>query len=84
MGRPSKLTPECQARIVQAIEVGATYELAAGYGGISYETFRRWMNAGEKAKSGIRRAAGRALLGTPLRARGRLARTGPPPRGSYG
>lgn len=56
MGRPSKLTPECQARIVQAIEVGATYELAAGYGGISYETFRRWMDAGEKAKSGIFRA----------------------------
>ena len=37
----------------------------------------------ERAR-GIRRAAGRALLGTPLRAWGRLARTGPPPRGSYG
>ncbi len=47
-----KLTPEVQARIVQAIEVGATYEIAAQFGGVHYDTFRRWMKAGEKAKSG--------------------------------
>ena len=52
MGRPSKLTPETQARIVQAIEVGATYELAAQFGGIAYNTFNEWMKKGEAAKSG--------------------------------
>lgn len=52
MGRPSKLTPEAQQRIAQAIEVGATYKLAAQYGGVHYDTFNRWMHAGEQAKSG--------------------------------
>lgn len=47
MGRPSKLTPETQARIVQAIEVGATYELAAQFGGVCYDTFNNWMRRGE-------------------------------------
>lgn len=52
MGRPSKLTPETQAHIVQAIEVGATYELAAQYGGVAYNTFNEWMKKGDAAKSG--------------------------------
>jgi len=48
----SKLTPEAQARIVQAIEVGATYELAAQFGGIVYNTFNEWMKRGEAANAG--------------------------------
>lgn len=51
-GRPSKLTPETQTRIVQAIRVGATYELAAQFGGIAYNTFNEWMKKGEDAKAG--------------------------------
>ena len=51
-GRPSKLTPETQTRIVQAIRVGATYELAAQFGGIAYNTFNEWMKKGENAKAG--------------------------------
>lgn len=70
MGRPSKLTPEAQQRIAQAIEVGATYELAAQYGGVHYDTFRRWMERGEQAKSGayfefyeaIKQAEGKAAI----------------------
>lgn len=55
MGRPSKLTPEVQKRITDAIRVGATYELAAQYGGVSYNTFNEWMKAGEAATSGKNR-----------------------------
>ncbi len=49
-GAPGKLTPEVQAKIVQAIGAGNYYEPAAKYGGISYETFNEWMKLGAKAK----------------------------------
>ena len=52
MGRPSKLTPEVQERISQAIRAGNYYEAACAYAGIDYSTFRRWIIKGEKAKSG--------------------------------
>ena len=51
-GRPSKLTAESQKRITDAIRVGATYELAAQYGGVAYNTFNEWMKAGAAASSG--------------------------------
>ena len=51
-GRPSKLTSEVKARLVQAIEAGNYYEAACGYAGITYTTFRNWMIKGENAKSG--------------------------------
>lgn len=59
IGRPTKLTPEVQERICNAIRVGATYELAAQFGGISYETFRAWQRAadeGDSAYSGFSEA----------------------------
>lgn len=43
----SKLTPDTQTRIVQAIRVGATYALASQFGGVSYQTFRTWVLRGE-------------------------------------
>jgi hypothetical protein len=66
----SKLTPETQARIVQAIGVGATYELAAKFGGVTYQTFLNWMKAGATGKSGryvgffeaVREAEGKAAV----------------------
>lgn len=42
-GRPSKLTPETQAKIVQALEVGATHRIACLYAGIGASTFAEWM-----------------------------------------
>ena len=51
-GRPSKLTPETQEKIVNAIRLSATYELASSYAGISYATFNNWMKRGSEAKSG--------------------------------
>jgi len=52
-GRKTKLTPETQARIVDAIKVGSTYEIAAAYGGIAYNTLNEWLKAGEAATVGI-------------------------------
>lgn len=43
MGRPSKLTPEVQDRIVQAITAGNYIEVAAQYAGISKGTLYRWL-----------------------------------------
>ena len=54
-GRPGKLTADTQKRITDAIRVGATYELAAQYGGIAYNTFNEWMKAGAGANSGKHR-----------------------------
>jgi hypothetical protein len=47
LGRPTALTPEVHARIVEAVETGATYELAASYGGVSYVTLNNWRNRGQ-------------------------------------
>lgn len=42
MARATKYTPERVDRIIQALDLGATYELAAGYAGISVDTLLRW------------------------------------------
>ena len=52
-GRPTKLTAETQRRIVEAIQLGCTYNIAASYGGINEGTFYGWMNRGREAKTGI-------------------------------
>ena len=52
MARPSKLTPETHAAIVDAILHGATYKDAAEAAGVWYTTFNDWMQRGEQAKSG--------------------------------
>ncbi len=52
MGRPTKLTPEVQARIVEAIAGGNYLATACAYAGLSYETFRLWMERGRKESTG--------------------------------
>jgi len=52
VGRPSKLTPETQARIVEALEKGATYDTAAQIAGICEKTFYTWCNKGAQQKTG--------------------------------
>lgn len=42
IGRPTKSTPTAQERVLAAIRMGATYELAARAGGISHDTLTRW------------------------------------------
>lgn len=51
-GRPSKLTPELQERIISAIRAGNYMETAAAYAGISKDTLYRWLKQGARAKSG--------------------------------
>lgn len=51
-GRPEKLTPEVQQKIVDAIRMGAYIETAAAYAGINKSTLYDWMKRGARAKSG--------------------------------
>ncbi len=52
LGRPSKLTPDVQQRIVQAITIGTHRQDAAEYAGIDAATFRRWMTRGLEEPDG--------------------------------
>lgn len=42
VGRPTKLTPRTRAVLLDAIESGATFVLAAHAASITYETFNEW------------------------------------------
>ena len=45
-GRPSKLTPDVQEKIVQALRLGNHRKHAAAFAGIDETTLRRWMTRG--------------------------------------
>lgn len=49
MGRPSKLNPQTTEKLRKALRMGATYELACKYAGVSYQTFNEWRKLGEQA-----------------------------------
>ncbi len=53
--RRTKLTPFVQQKIVQAIQTGATYEVAAQYGGITRATLWLWLRKGQEQNKGIYR-----------------------------
>lgn len=52
-GRPCKLTPEIQKRIVTALHAGNYIETAAAYAGISKDTLYRWLKQGARSKTGV-------------------------------
>jgi hypothetical protein len=52
VGRPEKLTPALQDRIVAAVRAGAHYEVAARAAGVSRASFHRWRARGERERSG--------------------------------
>jgi hypothetical protein len=52
MGRPEKLTPELQEKLIQVIRTGAYIETAVQFIGLSKETFYAWIKKGAKAKGG--------------------------------
>jgi hypothetical protein len=72
-GRPTKFTKDTRDKIVQAIQMGATYELAAQFGGVSYDTFNNWMKRGAEGVEGdqafvdffetVKQAEGKAAVG---------------------
>lgn len=47
MGRPTSLTPDVQARIVEALAGGNYAETAAAYAGIAPSTYHAWVTRGE-------------------------------------
>lgn len=53
MPRPTKLTPDLQAKIVQGLTSGATVEKVCEYVGIDKGSYYNWMKRGRAAKDGI-------------------------------
>jgi hypothetical protein len=62
VARPTKYTAEVVERITEAIGLGATYELAAAYGGISYDTFRTWRETKPAFFVALKEAEGEAAV----------------------
>ena len=54
MPRRSKLTPDAQKKIVQAIKLGATHTLAASYANITTTTLYNWLRAGREGRSPVK------------------------------
>ena len=52
-GRPTKLTPEVQDKIVTALRAGNYQETAARYAGIAEPTFYEWMARGKSEPGSI-------------------------------
>jgi len=50
MSRPTLLTPKVESKILQAIQAGATYEIAAKFAGITARSFYGWINRGKQAE----------------------------------
>jgi len=50
IGRKSLLTPERSKMICDAISLGSTYKIAAGYAGITERTLYLWLAKGEKGE----------------------------------
>lgn len=62
-GRKSKYTPETIEKLTHALSMGATYELACAYAGISFDTFNDWRKEKVEFLEAIKEAEGRAVVG---------------------
>jgi transposase-like protein len=51
MARPTKLTPEVEAALLDAIDAGVSYALAARSAGIAESTLDTWRRRGERLPS---------------------------------
>ena len=51
MARRTKLTPEIEQRIIQAIQAGGTYQIAAQFAGIGESTLYLWMKQGREGRN---------------------------------
>jgi hypothetical protein len=61
-GRKTKYTPETVDRIIQAIRLGATYQHAAAYGGISFETLNEWRKRKPEFSEQLNKAEGDGVM----------------------
>lgn len=62
-GRKAKYSDERAAKVLEAIGIGATYELAAKYAGISEDTLSRWRKQKADFAEQCAEAEGRAGIG---------------------
>lgn len=63
MARRTKYTPETVKRILDAIRLGATYELACGYAGVSMDSFARWRDQHADFAEAVKEAEGSGAVG---------------------
>lgn len=52
MARPCLLTPETEARILEALRAGNYRKVAAEYAGVDVRTFQAWMQRGKRSHKG--------------------------------
>jgi transposase len=62
MGRRSKYTPDVVQRVTEAIRLGATYEIACQYAGISHTLFHQWMNTKVEFLEAVKESEGRGAV----------------------
>jgi hypothetical protein len=62
-GRRTKRTADTAKRFCDAIRLGATYDLAARYAGMSDSTFERWRESDPDFAEQVRDAEGAAVVG---------------------
>lgn len=60
-GRPTKLTPEVQTTIVNALAAGTYLETAAAAAGINQDTLHRWLRNGARADGGLQKGFSEAV-----------------------
>lgn len=63
MARPTKYSDEVARKIADAIRLGASYELAAAYGGVSEDTLARWRARYADFAEMLREAEGVGAIG---------------------
>ncbi|MCL4736495.1 MAG: hypothetical protein KJ050_16340 [Candidatus Omnitrophica bacterium] len=59
-GCPTKRTPKARAKILEAISLGATYQLAANYAGMHYDTLNEWRKDDAEFSDALTEAEGKA------------------------
>lgn len=50
-GQPAYKVADYKDALIEALSLGASYEIACHAAGINYNTFRKWMQKGEDAES---------------------------------
>ena len=63
MARPSKYTPAVVDKIVEALEAGASYKVAAAYAGIHFDTFNEWRERFSEFSDLVKKAEAEAAVG---------------------
>lgn len=63
MARPTKYNEITARKICDAIRLGATYELAAAYAGINYDTFNEWRKKYSAFSESIKKSEGLGAIG---------------------